>query len=164
MADNGAPPAQGFPAIAERLAQLIAQDRHIRLVFASLGGWDTHIREGSDKGQLADQLRGLGNGLATLAQRLGPDWSDTVIAVISEFGRTVHENGNGGTDHGHGNAIWVMGGPVRGGKIYGEWPGLATAQLYQGRDLAVTSDDKALEKIFPGMPSARGNFADILAA
>jgi uncharacterized protein (DUF1501 family) len=180
MADNGAPPAEGFPAIAGRLAQLVAQDRHIRLAFVSLGGWDTHARQGNDKGQLAGNLKALGDGLAALQQGLGQDWNDTVLAVVSEFGRTVHENGNGGTDHGHGNAIWMMGGPVKGGKIYGQWPGLGAAQLYQGRDLAVTTDyrhplaaiierhlrldDKALAKIFPGMPSARGDFADILAA
>jgi uncharacterized protein (DUF1501 family) len=179
-ADNGAPPAEGYPAIAQRLAQLIAQDRHIRLVFVSLGGWDTHIRQGNDKGQLADRLKALGSGLATLAQGLGQDWNDTVLVVVSEFGRTFKENGNGGTDHGHGNAIWVMGGPVKGGKIYGDWPGLATAQLYQGRDLAVTTDyrhpmaaiverhlkldDKALAKIFPGMPAAHGNLGQILDA
>jgi uncharacterized protein (DUF1501 family) len=180
MADNGAPPASGFPAIAGRLARLIVQDRHIRLAFVSLGDWDTHIRQGNHAGHLADQLRPLGEGLVALSQGLGQDWNDTVLVVISEFGRTVHENGNAGTDHGHGNVMFVMGGPVKGGKIYGEWPGLAAAQLYQGRDLAVTTDfrhplaailerhlrlgDQALEKIFPGVPSARGNFADILTA
>jgi uncharacterized protein (DUF1501 family) len=92
----------------------------------------------------------------------------------------VHENGNGGTDHGHGNVIWAMGGPVNGGKVYGQWPGLGAAQLYQGRDLAVTTDyrhplaaiaerhlrldDKALAAVFPGMPTARGNFAEMLSA
>jgi uncharacterized protein (DUF1501 family) len=180
MADNGAPPAEGYPAIAQRLAQLIGQDRHIRLAFVSVGGWDTHARQGNDKGQLAGRLKALGDGLATLAKSLGSDWNDTVVAVISEFGRTVHENGNGGTDHGHGNAIWVMGGPVKGGKIYGAWPGLATAQLYQGRDLAVTTDyrhplsaiverhlrldDKTLAKIFPGITAPPGNFAEFLNA
>jgi uncharacterized protein (DUF1501 family) len=180
MADNGAPPAEGYPAIAARLAQLIGQDRHIRLVFASLGGWDTHVNQGNDKGQLAGRLKGLGDGLAALAHGLGPDWNDTVVVVISEFGRTMHENGNRGTDHGHGNVMWVMGGLVKGGKIYGEWPGLGSAQLYQGRDLAVTTDyrhplaaiverhlrldDKALAKIFPGMPAPRGNFGQILGA
>jgi uncharacterized protein (DUF1501 family) len=180
MADNGAPPAEGYPAIAQRLAQLIGQDRHIRLAFVSVGGWDTHARQGNDKGQLAGRLKALGDGLATLAKGLGPDWNDTVVAVISEFGRTVRENGNGGTDHGHGNAIWVMGGPVKGGRIYGAWPGLAAAQLYQGRDLAVTTDyrqplaaiverhlrldDKALAKIFPGATAPPGNFAEFLNA
>lgn len=180
MADNGAPPADTLPALAGRLARLMTQDRRIRLVFASLGGWDTHVNQGNHAGQLANRLKPLGDGLAALAQDLGQDWSDTVLVVISEFGRTVHENGNTGTDHGHGNVMWVMGGPVRGGKIYGDWPGLAAAQLYEGRDLPVTTDyrhplaaiaerhlrlgDQALAGIFPGMPSARGDFADILAA
>ena len=180
MADNGAPPADTFPAVAGRLAQLMVQDRHIRLAFASLGGWDTHVNQGGHTGQLANRLKPLGDGLAALAQGLGPVWNDTVVVVISEFGRTVHENGNTGTDHGHGNVMWLAGGSVNGGKVYGEWPGLAAAQLYQGRDLAVTTDyrhplamilerhlrldDKALAKIFPGMPPARGNLAQILAA
>jgi uncharacterized protein (DUF1501 family) len=140
MADNGAPPADSFPAIAGRLAQLMVQDRHIRLAFASLGGWDTHVNQGNHTGQLANRLKPLGDGLAALAQGLGQDWNDTVVVVISEFGRTVRENGNAGTDHGHGNAIWLAGGRVNGGKVYGDWPGLAVAQLYQGRDLAVTTD------------------------
>lgn len=180
MADAGAPPAEGYPAIAARLARLIAQDRHIRLVFVSLGGWDTHIRQGNHTGQLAGRLKATGDGIAALAQSLGQDWNDTVLVVISEFGRTFRENGNAGTDHGHGNAIWVMGGPVKGGKVYGAWPGLGAAQLHEGRDLAVTTDyrhplaaiverhlrlgDQALAKIFPALPPARGNFNDILAA
>jgi uncharacterized protein (DUF1501 family) len=180
MADNGAPPANTLPAAADRLARLMNQDRHIRLVFASLGGWDTHVNQGSHDGQLANRLKPLGDGLAALVQGLGPGWNDMVVVVISEFGRTVHENGNGGTDHGHGNVIWVMGGKVNGGKIYGDWPGLAAAQLYQSRDLAVTTDyrhalaailerhmrlpDAAMAKIFPGMPAPRGNLAQILSA
>jgi uncharacterized protein (DUF1501 family) len=180
MADNGAPPANTLPALATRLARLMTQDGHIRLVFASLGGWDTHVNQGNHAGQLANRLKPLGDGLAALAQGLGGVWNDTVVVVISEFGRTVHENGNGGTDHGHGNVIWVMGGPVNGGKIYGDWPGLAAAQLYEGRDLAVTTDyrhplamilerhlrlpDSAMAKIFPGMPPARGNFSQMLSA
>jgi len=180
MADAGAPPAAGFPVAAGRLAHLIAQDRHIRLAFVALGGWDTHVRQGSHNGQLADRLRPLGDGLAALAKGLGNDWSDTVIVVVSEFGRTVHENGNAGTDHGHGNVMWVMGGPVRGGKVYGDWPGLGAAQLYQGRDLAVTTDyrrplaaiierhlrvgDRALAQIFPALPPSHGDFGQILAA
>lgn len=180
MADNGAPPADAFPGAAHRLAQLMVQDRHIRLTFASLGGWDTHVNQGSHAGQLANRLKPLGEGLAAFAKGLGPVWNDTVVVVISEFGRTVRENGNTGTDHGHGNVIWIAGGRVNGGKVYGEWPGLGGAQLYQGRDLAVTTDyrhalamilerhlrldDKALAKIFPGMPAPRGDLAQIVSA
>jgi uncharacterized protein (DUF1501 family) len=179
-ADNGAPPPSGFPRRASRLAYLIRRDRNIRIAFASLGGWDTHVNQGRSQGQLANRLQPLGEGLAALAKGLGRDWDDTVIVVISEFGRTVRENGNGGTDHGHGNVVWVLGGSVRGGRVYGDWPGLAKAQLYQGRDLAVTTDyravfaailerhlglaDHQLAQIFPGLPPARSNLAEMLAA
>src|SRR5260370_7245566 len=95
----------------------------------ALGGWDTHVSEGAANGQLAGHLKPLGEGLASLAKQLGPSYQDTVILVISEFGRTMHENGNGGTDHGHGNVMWGMGGPVKGKKFYGKWPGLSTANL-----------------------------------
>ena len=180
MADNGAPPANAFPAVADRLAGLMTRDRHIRLAFAALGGWDTHVNQGNDTGQLAGRLKPLGDGLAAFAKGLGPDWNDTVVVVISEFGRTVRENGNRGTDHGHGNAIWIAGGKVNGGKVYGDWPGLADAQLYQNRDLAITTDYRhvlamvlerhlrlpgaAMAKIFPDMPAPRGNLGQILAA
>jgi uncharacterized protein (DUF1501 family) len=180
QADNGAPPPNSFPGQAARLGYLISQDERIRLAFASLGGWDTHVNEGNHKGQLANHLRPLGEGLALLAKGLGPDWNDTVVVVLSEFGRTVRENGDGGTDHGHGNVIWVLGGGVRGGRVYGEWPGLATVQLYQRRDLAVTTDyrlviaailerhlrlgDQQLSQIFPGLPSSRADLAAMLAA
>jgi uncharacterized protein (DUF1501 family) len=180
QADNGAPPPSGFPMEAARLAHLIRRDRNIRLAFASLGGWDTHVNQGKGKGQLANRLQPLGDGLAALAKGLGKDWDDTVVVVISEFGRTVHENGNGGTDHGHGNVVWVLGGPVRGGHVYGDWPGLAKTQLYQGRDLAVTTDyrtlfaailerhlglaDRQLAQIFPGLPPARSNLGELLAS
>jgi len=180
MANNGAPPANTFPAMANRLAGLMTKDPHIRLAFAALGEWDTHVNQGAHDGQLAVRLRPLGDGLAALASGLGPLWNDTVVVVISEFGRTVHENGNRGTDHGHGNVIWLAGGGVNGGKVYGDWPGLATAQLYQGRDLAVTTDyrhvlatvlkrhmhlpDATMAKIFPGMPAPKGNLGQILSA
>lgn len=179
MADNGAPPPNSLPAQANRLAGLVSRDRNIRLAFMNFGGWDTHVRQGADNGQLADRLRPLGDGLAAFAHSLGQDWQETVIVVISEFGRTVHENGNGGTDHGHGNAMWVMGGPIRGGRVYGQWPGLATAALHEGRDLAVTTDyrtvlagiaerhlrlpDSALAQLFPGLPAVRGEAATIVA-
>src|SRR5262249_41694423 len=178
-ADNGAPPPVGFPGQAVQLARLIGQDRRIRLVSLSLGGWDTHVNQCRSKGQLANRLQPLGDGLAALARGLGGAWGDTVVVVLSEFGRTVRENGNGGTDHGHGNVIWVLGGSVRGGRVYGDWPGLATAQLYQGRDLAVTTDyrvvlaailerhlqldDRQLAQLFPGLPPTRSSLGEMLA-
>jgi len=135
--------------------------------------------QGNQKGQLANRPRPLGGGLAALAKGPCKDWDDTVVVVLSEFGRTVHENGNGGTDHGHGSVISVMGGDARGGRIYGDWPGLATAQLYQGGDLAVHRllyrlsviferhlrlGDRQLAEIFPGLPPARSNLGQMLAA
>ncbi len=144
-ADNGAPhPDQAFADSCTRLGHLMARDPGIRMAFIALGGWDTHVNEGAADGQLAKRLGALGNGLASLVKGLGPAYQDTVIIVMSEFGRTVRENGNGGTDHGHGNAMWVAGGKVHGGKVYGNWPGLAEADLYQGRDLAVTTDFRAV--------------------
>src|SRR5919198_2517914 len=140
MADNGAPSPVGFADQARQLGRLIGRDSTIKVAFLALGGWDTHINQGSVLGQLPNRLRALGETLATFAQALGPTYSDTVILVMSEFGRTVHENGNTGTDHGHGNVMWVMGGSVKGGKVYGQWPGLSGNELYEGRDLAVTTD------------------------
>jgi uncharacterized protein (DUF1501 family) len=179
MADNGAPPPNNFPTQARQLAGLLSRDPRIRIAFAALGGWDTHIRQGNHQGRLANRLRPLGDGLAAFAQGIGRDWADTVVVVLSEFGRTVHENGDGGTDHGHGNAAWILGGPVRGGRVYGEWPGLAPAALYEGRDLAVTTDyrnilaavigrhmrlpDRALVEVFPGLPPARSDIGRIIA-
>ncbi len=179
IADAGAPPPASFAARAARLGRLIGGDERIRLAFIGLGGWDTHVDQGGEKGQLARRLGALGDGLAQLARGLGAAWRDTVVVVLSEFGRTVRENGDRGTDHGHGNAIWVAGGAIRGGRIYGEWPGLTTGQLYQRRDLAITTDfraalaailgphmglaDRELDLIFPGAPPAGAGLAQMLA-
>jgi uncharacterized protein (DUF1501 family) len=140
MANNGAPLPNGFSRDAQRLAQLMRKDPRIELGFIALGGWDTHINQGGSKGQLARNLELLGKGLDNLVNGLGSVYQDTTIFVMSEFGRTVQENGNGGTDHGHGNVMWVLGGKVKGGKVYGEFPGLANNKLYEGRDLAITTD------------------------
>jgi uncharacterized protein (DUF1501 family) len=178
VADGGAPPPTGFPAQAARLGLLIRRQPGIRLAAIGLGGWDTHINQGDHKGQLADRLRPLGEGLAALARAAGEAWRDTVVVVLSEFGRTVRENGNRGTDHGHGNVVWVLGGAVAGGRVYGDWPGLAPAQLYQKRDLAVTTDfrtvlaailerhlrlaDRQLDAILPGTPPVSPDLARML--
>jgi uncharacterized protein (DUF1501 family) len=164
----GAPSARGFPEDAAKLCQLMKQDPTIELAFFGLSGWDTHVRQGGAEGQLANHLKPLGQGLAHLRAGLGDTYGRTVVLVISEFGRTARENGNGGTDHGHGNAMWVMGGPVNGGKVYGRWPGLAEDELHEGRDLAVTTDFRSvlghalqshlkvspqrLADVFPGAP------------
>jgi uncharacterized protein (DUF1501 family) len=179
IADNGAPPPAGFPGQAARLARLIRRDAGIRLVVIGLGGWDTHVNQGNHRGQLADRLRPLGEGLLALAKGSAEGWRDTIVIVLSEFGRTVRENGNGGTDHGHGNVIWILGGAARGGRVYGDWPGLNPAQLYQRRDLAVTTDfrtaiaaildrhmrlsDRQLDAVFPGFPPVPSALARILA-
>ncbi len=173
MANGGAPLPNGFPNDAARLATLMRNDPNVQMAFVALGGWDTHANQGSASGQLANHLAPLGQGLAMLAQRLGPMFDDTTIVVMSEFGRTVRENGNRGTDHGHGNVMWVLGGPVAGGKVYGDWQGLGDAQLHEGRDLPVTTDfrvvlaqlaerhlrlpDRQLQQLFPGMPEQMPN-------
>lgn len=166
-ANNGAPLPGGFPDDAARLATLMRNDPHIQLAFFALGGWDTHAGQGAGTGQLANRLSPLALGLAQLAKRLGPIFDDTVVVVLSEFGRTARENGNRGTDHGHGNAMWLMGGGVAGGKVLGDWRGLSGGALHEGRDLPVTTDFRAvlaqvaeqhlrldsasLEQVFPGL-------------
>jgi uncharacterized protein (DUF1501 family) len=139
-ADNGAPSPVTFGEDTKHLAQLIRQDPSVNLAFFALGGWDTHVNQGNSQGQLAQRLQPLADGLASFATGLGKGYQDTVIVVMSEFGRTVHENGNRGTDHGHGNVMWLMGGGVAGGKVQGRWPGLEPASLNEARDLAVTTD------------------------
>ena len=169
-AANGAPSPIGFAKDAAHFCALARQDPTIQIGFFALSGWDHHVREGGAKGILANHLRQLGEGLAEFPKGLGASYRNTVILVISEFGRTARENGNAGTDHGHGNVMWVMGGPVRGGKVHGQWPGIGEDHLYQGRDLAVTTDFRtvagsilgghmklssaALARVFPGAPGA----------
>lgn len=179
IADAGAPSPVGLSNDTARLAQLIAHDPSIRLGFVALGGWDTHVNQGAASGQLAGHLRPLAEGVATFVKGLGPAYRETVIVVMSEFGRTMRQNGNGGTDHGHGNVMWVMGGDIRGGKVHGRWPGLSSTELYQGRDLAVTTDFRGvitavlerhigltraqLERVFPGYAGGAGGLDRMLA-
>jgi len=140
MANNGAPLADGFPQDAQNLGRLMVRDPKIQLGFMAIGGWDTHVNQGNSQGQLARNLGKLGDGLAALTKAIEPIYQDTAIVVMSEFGRTFKQNNDGGTDHGHGNVMWVLGGKVHGGKVHGDWPGLSNNQLYQGRDLAITTD------------------------
>jgi uncharacterized protein (DUF1501 family) len=140
IANNGATLPNGFPGDAQRLARLMARDPRIQVSFLAVGGWDTHINQGASQGQLARNLEQLSKGLIALQTGLGAAYQQTTIVVMSEFGRTVKENGNGGTDHGHGNVMWLLGGGIRGGKVYGKWAGLEPAQRDRGRDLAVTTD------------------------
>jgi uncharacterized protein (DUF1501 family) len=127
-----------------QIAQLVRSDVGLEIAFTDADGWDTHVGQGAEQGQLANRLRDFGASLAAFVQDLGDRMGDVVILTMSEFGRTVAENGNRGTDHGHATAMLLLGGGVRGGKVYGRWPGLARERLYEGRDLAVTTDFRAL--------------------
>lgn len=140
QANNGAPAAGRFDIEAQKLGRLMAGDPKIQLGFFAVGGWDTHVNQGNADGQLSRRLKELGQALATLTKALAPVYNQTVIVVMSEFGRTLAENGNRGSDHGHGNVMWLLGGGIRGGKIYGNWPGLEKSALFEGRDVAVTTD------------------------
>lgn len=140
MANRGALTPKSTPEFGKQIATLIRKDPTVQVAFIDFGGWDTHVNEGAEQGQLANHLTPLGNGLADLVHGLGDHYKNTTIVVMSEFGRTAHENGNGGTDHGHGNAMWIMGGGVPGGKVYGRWAGLADSQLNESRDLPTSTD------------------------
>jgi len=133
-------PRSAYGQALKQIAQLIKADVGLEVAFAESNGWDHHVNEGSTQGQLAARLEDFARGIAALVTDLGDRMADTVILTMSEFGRAVSENGNRGTDHGHGNAMLVVGGPVRGGRVYGKWPGLAPDQRFEGRDLAVTTD------------------------
>lgn len=126
-----------------QIARLIKANVGVEVAFADVGGWDTHVNEvgaRASEGQLARLLTDFGNGLGAFYQDLGDRMQDVVVVTMSEFGRTAKENGNRGTDHGHANCMFVMGGGVQGGKVYGKWPGLEKEQLYEGRDLNITTD------------------------
>ena len=136
-------PRSRFGDCLRQIAQLIKADVGVEMAFADLGGWDHHVREvgaRASEGQLAGRLADFGQALAAFWLDLGDRRHDTALVTMSEFGRTARENGDRGTDHGHANCMFVMGGSVRGGKLYGKWPGLEPEQLYEGRDLALTTD------------------------
>jgi uncharacterized protein (DUF1501 family) len=165
-------PKGRFGDSLKQLAQLVKANLGVQVAFADIGGWDHHVNEGSTQGQIANVLREFSQSLAAFWVDLGDLAEDTVVVTMSEFGRTARENGNRGTDHGHANVMFVMGGPVKGGKVYGRWPGLDQSQLYEGRDLALTTDfrrvigeavyqhlgNKALEQVFPGFDNQLGKF------
>jgi uncharacterized protein (DUF1501 family) len=176
---NGATyPNGGFAKGLQQIAQLIKANVGVEVAFADIGGWDTHVNEVGGQptnGQLANNLGQFGQALAAFYQDLGDRMEDVTLVTMSEFGRTVKENGDRGTDHGHANVMFVMGGDVRGGKVYGDWPGLQEEQLYEGRDLALTTDfrdvlgelvakhvgNPDLRSVFPGYDSPR--FRGLLA-
>jgi uncharacterized protein (DUF1501 family) len=142
---NGAQyPRNPFGQALRQIAQLIRADVGLEVAFAEASGWDTHVAQGNERGPLANRLREFGAAIAAFAQDLGDRLADVALITMSEFGRTVSENGGRGTDHGHGTAMLVLGGAVRGGRVYGRWPGLGDDARFEGRDLAVTTDFRAL--------------------
>jgi len=157
-------PRGRFGDSLRQVAQLIKANLGVEVAFADIGGWDHHVNEGSVQGQIANLTREFSQSITAFWTDLGDLGENTVIVTMSEFGRTARENGNRGTDHGHANVMFVLGGPVRGGKVYGRWPGLQPEQLYEGRDLAVTTDfrqvlgeavyghlgSRDLQRVFPG--------------
>ena len=169
-------PNGDFGRSLREIAQLVKADVGVEIAFADLGGWDTHVRQGGAQGQLAGRLGQLGEGIRALYDDLGDHMEDVVILTMSEFGRTVAENGSGGTDHGHANCMLALGGSVKGGRILGDWPGLERELLYQGRDLAVTTDFRDvfsevvsghlgaahLDRIFPGYDGDPARYRGIL--
>lgn len=137
-ANRGAPNAKNFADETQRIATMM-RDQY-RLGFVDVGGWDTHVNQGNTTGQLANNLANLGKGLAAYADALGDEWNNTVVVVVSEFGRTFRENGNKGTDHGHGTVYWVLGGKVNGGRIAGEQVAVNAQSLLQNRDYPVINN------------------------
>jgi uncharacterized protein (DUF1501 family) len=162
--DGAQYPRSPFGQRLLQIAQLIKADVGLEIAFADVGGWDTHVNQGGATGQLANRLDDFARSVAALVTDLGDRMNDVVIMTMSEFGRTARQNGTGGTDHGHAGSMFVIGGGVRGQKVHGRWPGLAPELLNEGRDLALTTDFRAvfaevtrshlgaadLGKIFPG--------------
>ncbi len=176
-APNANYPEGHFGDSLMQIAQMIKAKLGVQVAFADIGGWDHHADAGSTEGQMAHLLRDFSQAISAFWADLGDLAEDTVVVTMSEFGRAARENGNRGTDHGHGNVMFVLGGPVRGGRVYGRWPGLDQSQLYEGRDLAVTTDfrmvlsevvsrclgNKDLKAVFPGFEGQPSRFLKLLA-
>ncbi|MDQ3168649.1 MAG: DUF1501 domain-containing protein [Acidobacteriota bacterium] len=176
-ASGAAYPRSAYGDSLRQIAQLIKADVGLEVAFAESGQWDHHANEGGATGQIANRLDDFSRGIAALATDLGDAMQDVVILTMSEFGRTVAENGNRGTDHGHGNAMLALGAGVRGGKVYGRWPGLEVEQRWQGRDLAITTDFRDVfaevvtrhldladaSAVFPGHRIDRQRFAGFMS-
>lgn len=177
--ENGARyPNIPFAQSLLQIAQLIKANVGLEVAFTDTPGlnWDTHANEGGARGQIANLLNGFGQSIAAFATDLGKRMDDVIILTMSEFGRTARENGTRGTDHGHANAMFILGNSVKGGKVYGDWKGLSSDNLYEGRDLAVTTDfrdvlgevaskhlgNKNLEKVFPNYSANAKNFRGII--
>ena len=175
-ADGAAYPNTPFGNSMKQIAQLLKANLGVEAAFADIGGWDTHRDQGGANGQLANRLREFSDSIAAFWRDLGDGAEQVTVVTMSEFGRTAHQNGTGGTDHGHANVMFVLGGPVRGGKVYGRWPGLANEQLNEGRDLVVTTDFRhvlgeavyktlgatRLDSVFPNANVRRGDFLNFV--
>jgi uncharacterized protein (DUF1501 family) len=177
--DNGAQyPTSRLGQSLQQIGQLLKSNIGVEVLFVDCGGWDNHVNEGGAQGQLSNLLKDLGAGLAAFHQDMGDRMQDIVVVTMSEFGRTAKENGNRGTDHGHANCMFVTGGDVKGGHVYGKWPGLADHQLNEGRDLALTTDFRSvvseiltkhigvadLKTVFPGFDAGPSRFPGLIRA
>jgi uncharacterized protein (DUF1501 family) len=165
-------PNSEFGNNMKQIAQLLKANLGVEAAFTDVSGWDTHQNQGSVNGQLSNRLRDFSDSIAAFWRDLGDSAGNVTLVTMSEFGRTARENGTGGTDHGHANAMFVLGGEVKGGKVYGKWPGLDNDQLNEGRDLALTTDFREvlgevvsrtlgasnLEVVFPGARLTPNNF------
>jgi uncharacterized protein (DUF1501 family) len=175
-ADGADYPRSQFGQRLREIAQLIKADLGLEIAFADVGGWDTHVNQGASSGQLANRFTDFSRAIAAFVTDLGDRMGDVAILTMSEFGRMARENGNGGTDHGHAGAMFVIGGAVKGGKVHGRWPGLAREQLHEGRDLALTTDFRAVfsevlekqigaaepGKVFPGYAAGAAGWLGVL--
>ncbi len=175
-ANGVAYPSTPFANSMKQVAQLMKANLGVEAAFADIGDWDTHQSQGSTSGRLANRLKEFSEAIAAFWQDMGQDAEHLTLVTMSEFGRTAKQNGTGGTDHGHGNVMFVLGSGVRGGQVYGRWPGLATEQLNEGRDLAVTTDfrqvlgeltmrslgTRDLRAIFPGTAISPAQFLKLV--
>jgi uncharacterized protein (DUF1501 family) len=177
--ENGAAyPTSRLGQSIQQAGQLIKAGIGVEVLFVDCGGWDNHVNEGGVQGQLSNLLRDLGQALTAFHQDMGDRMENIVVVTMSEFGRTAKENGNRGTDHGHANCMFIMGGAVKGGRVYGKWPGLETHQLYEGRDLALTTDFRSvlgevltkhlavqdLKPVFPSFDNNPSKFPGLIKA
>jgi uncharacterized protein (DUF1501 family) len=169
-------PNTAFGNSLKQVAQLLKANLGVEAAFSDIGGWDTHQNQGNSNGQLANRLREFSDSVAAFWKDMGDDAGSITLVTMSEFGRTARQNGTGGTDHGHANVMFILGGPVKGGKVYGRWPGLGNEQLNEGRDLTVTTDfrqvlgeaaaktlgSRNLDIVFPGGRIDSTRFLNIL--
>lgn len=170
-------PKTPFGNSLQQIAQLLKANLGVEAAFADIGGWDTHQNQGNSRGQLANRLTEFSDGIAAFWKDMGDDAANVTLVTMSEFGRTARQNGTGGTDHGHANVMFVLGGNVRGGKVHGKWPGLQNEQLNEGRDLTVTTDFRnilgeaayrtlgcrGLDRVFPGGSITPSEFLGVIS-